>query len=211
MIFYTMDKIISALQTIVLATKQNSPFVIKIIGILLLLNIINRLLSNSLNRLGIIPRTWHGLMGIFFSPFLHRDLTHLFFNSIPLFVLANLILLDGKSVFYIVSLMIIVLSGLSIWLIGRRAIHIGASSLVMGYFGYILANAYFQITATTIILVILCIYYFGGLLVINLIPSEKDVSWEGHIFGFLSGIFTAYYYPVVVQWLNLYSTKMILQ
>ena len=191
-----MDQIIVALQAIILSIKQNSVFVFGIIGLLWLLNIINRILSNRLNLLGIIPRTTHGLIGIFFSPFLHRDFNHLFFNSIPLFVLANLVLLNGRTMFYLVSLMITVLSGFSIWVIGRRAIHIGASSIIMGYFGYLLANAYFQVTATTIILGILCIYYFGGL-VFNLFPGERDVSWEGHVFGFLAGIATAYWAPYI--------------
>lgn len=195
-----MEQIIIALQAIILSVKQNSAFVLSIIGLLLLINIINRIFGARLNIMGIIPRTIHGLIGIFCSPFLHRDFNHLFFNSIPLFVLANLVLLNGRTEFYIVSLMITVLSGFSIWLIGRRAIHIGASSIIMGYFGYLLANAYFQVTATTIILGILCLYYFGGL-VLNLFPSERDVSWEGHVFGFLAGIATACWTPTVVSWI----------
>jgi membrane associated rhomboid family serine protease len=195
-----MDQIIIALQAIILSVKQNSVFVFGIIGLLLFINIINRIFGDRLNLLGIIPRTTHGLIGIFSSPFLHRDFNHLFFNSIPLFVLANLVLLDGRTVFYIVSTMITVLSGFSIWIIGRRAIHIGASSIIMGYFGYLLANAYFQVTATTIILGILCLYYFGGL-VLSLFPGERDVSWEGHVFGFLAGIATAYWTPAVISYL----------
>jgi membrane associated rhomboid family serine protease len=195
-----MDQITTALQAIILSVKQNSAFVFGIIGLLLLLNIINRMLGNRLNSLGIIPRTARGLIGIFFSPFLHGDFNHLFFNAIPLFVLANLVLLNGKEAFYIISLMIIVLSGFSLWLLGRRAIHIGASSLIMGYFGYLLANAYFQINATTIILGVLCLYYFGGL-VSSLFPGEKDVSWEGHVFGFFAGIATAYWHPTITAYL----------
>lgn len=193
-----MDQIAVTLQTIILSIKQNTIFVLGLIALLFLITIINRLLGNRLNYLGIIPRTTRGLIGIFFSPFLHRDFNHLFFNSIPLFVLANLVLLNGRTAFYIVSVMIIILSGLGIWLIGRRAIHIGASSLIMGYFGYLLFNAYFSINTMTIILSALCIYYFGGL-VANLFPGEKDVSWEGHVLGFLAGILTAYWYPIAAR------------
>jgi membrane associated rhomboid family serine protease len=193
-----MNQITNALQAIILSVKQNSLFILGIISLLILLNIINRILGNRLNLLGIIPRTTRGLFGIFFSPFLHRDFNHLFFNSIPLFVLANLVLLNGRTAFYIISLMIIVLSGFGIWAVGRRAIHIGASSLIMGYFGYLLANAYFQINATTIVLGVLCLYYFGGLIA-HLIPGEEDVSWEGHILGFLSGVATAYWGPTVIN------------
>jgi membrane associated rhomboid family serine protease len=187
-----MDNITTALQDIVFSTKQNSLFVLGIIGLLLLINIINRISGNKLNYLGIIPRTGRGIVGILFSPFLHRDFNHLFFNSVPLFVLANLVLLNGRKAFYMISLSIIILSGLSTWLAGRRAIHVGASGVIMGYFGYLLAHAYFNINATTIILGVLCIYYFGSLFV-NLFPGKKDVSWENHVLGFLSGIATAYF------------------
>lgn len=197
-----MDQIIPALQIIIISIKKNTVFVLSIIALLLLLNIINRLLGNRLNYLGIIPRTARGLIGVFFSPFLHRDFNHLFFNSIPLFVLANLVLLNGRTAFYIISFITIALSGLGVWLFGRRAIHVGASGLIMGYFGYLLANVYFSINTTTIILGILCLYYFGGL-VINLFPGEKDVSWEGHVFGFIAGIITAYCYPIFISFFRI--------
>ena len=41
------------------------------------------------------------------------------------------------------------------------------------------------------------LYYFGGIL-FSLLPTEERVSWEGHLFGFLSGVGTmfimAYYF-----------------
>ena len=77
------------------------------------------------------------------------------------------------------------------WALGRRGLHIGASSLISGYFGYILITAYTKPGIITIIPAALAVYYFGGILA-GLIPSEKHVSFEGHIFGFLSGIFCAF-------------------
>jgi membrane associated rhomboid family serine protease len=134
------------------------------------------------------------LTGIFFAPFLHHDFNHLFFNSVPFFILTNLVLLHGQLNFYICSLIIICGGGLGVWLFGRRAVHIGASGLIMGYFGYLLAEAYYNLSAITIILAVLALYYFGGLIFALIPGARKDVSFSGHLFGFLSGVLAAYFF-----------------
>jgi membrane associated rhomboid family serine protease len=172
--------------------QHNFLFALKLLGILWAVQILNKIMDYRLNILGISPRKVRGLPGILFSPFLHGNFTHLFFNSIPFFMLTDLLLTEGKPIFYSVSIEVIVLSGILVWLFGKRGIHIGVSSLIMGYFGYLLGKAYFQFNATTIIVAGLCLYYFGGLF-LALFPSvKKNISWEGHVFGFLSGIFAAF-------------------
>lgn len=161
------------------------------LGLILLLgfiNVINKLTNNILFVFGIIPRHIFGLLGIFCSPFLHGNFNHLFFNAIPLFFLMNMILVYGQVVFIKASLIIMVLSGGLTWLFGRTAIHLGASGVIMGYFGFLAINAYLAPSFLSLMLIVLCLYYFGGL-VASLIPIDSDgVSVEGHIFGFLSGI-----------------------
>lgn len=194
-----LEKLANEVQSVITSMQHNMLFSLKIIGILWAIQIINLLTKYNLNNLGIRTRSISGLSGILFSPFLHGGFNHLFFNTIPLFVLSALVLLDGYVVFYYVSCTIIILSGLLIWLFGQRGIHVGASGLIMGYFGYLLAKAYFHITGTTIILAGICLYYFGGL-VLSLFPgAKKNVSWEGHIFGLLAGIFVAYYLPHIMK------------
>lgn len=192
-----MQTIANAIQLIINSFIYNSKIVLILLLILWLCQLVNRMLRYGPNHLGIIPRTLIGLRGIIFSPFLHGDFNHLFFNSIPFFVLANLVLIRGTLVFYIVSLFIIVVGGFMLWLFGKRGIHIGASTLIMGYFGYLLAEAYFQVNATTVILALICLYYFGGL-VLALFPGKKYISWEGHLCGFIAGVTIAYAYPFVV-------------
>jgi membrane associated rhomboid family serine protease len=187
-----MQAIANALHLIVVSTQHNFVFSITLVGILWAIQIVNTVFGNGLNRLGIVPRTAVGLRGIVFSPLLHGDFNHLFFNSIPLFMLSNLVLLNGRVMFYAVTLFVVVVGGLAIWLFGKRGVHIGASSLIMGYFGYLLAGAYFKFDATAIILALIALYYFGGLL-LSLFPGEKHVSWEGHVFGAAAGVLAAYY------------------
>lgn len=185
-----MQSFINALEYLIAQTQVNLPLVLYILGGLWAFNIVNFIIGKPFNLLGIYPRTWHGLIGIPISPILHGNLGHLFFNSIPLFFLMNFILLDGLYIFCFVTLGITLISGTIVWIIGRSAFHIGASSLIMGYFSYLLIQAYRHPSAYSVILAILCIYYFGGLL-LQLFPSDVQVSWEGHVSGFVAGILVA--------------------
>ncbi len=200
-----LEKLSTEIQQLTIATQINALFALKIVGLLWLIQIINRIMQYQLNGLGVRPRTIRGLIGVIFAPILHGNFNHLFFNSIPLFALADLILIEGEVIFYYVSGTIIIVSGFLTWLFGRRGIHIGASGLIMGYFGYLLSKAYFHLTATTVILAGICLYYFGGLF-LSLFPgAKKNVSWEGHVYGFLAGIFTAYCLPQILQLADLFK------
>lgn len=183
------------IQTTITAMHFNMLVAFYIVGILWLIHIINYLVQYNLNMLGIRPRKFKGLIGIVFAPFLHADFNHLFFNSVPLLALSSLILAQGRLAFYYVSTVIIISSGILTWIFGRRGIQIGASGVIMGYFGYLLFNSYVHFNASSVALAGFCLYYFGGLF-FALFPSiQKNISWEGHLCGFASGISTAYYLP----------------
>lgn len=192
-----MDNFIQQLQDTVASLQNNIPFLLILMAALWAIHLLNWLLHYRLNILGIYPRTWHGFIGIFCSPFLHGDFNHLFFNSIPLFILACFISLQGWQVFYCVSAIIILLGGFAVWLFGRPAIHVGASGLIMGYWSYLLLNTYRQPTLVGVVLGIVGLYYLGAGLALNLLPRERS-SWEAHIFGFAAGIAAAYLCPLVL-------------
>ncbi len=175
---------------------QQSSFYLKpwceVIGILWLINIGNWLTGSYLNIFGILPRRLFGLIGILFAPILHDGFRHLFFNTIPLFVLGiALLATEGTVNFIWITLVIVVLSGLAVWLIARQGVHIGASGLISGYFSYILVTAYQHPSAIDVIIAGLAFYYFGGIL-LGLLPMKKKVSWEAHLCGFLAGIACVY-------------------
>ena len=183
------------LERLVTTIQNNLELLLGIVLILWVLQIVNALLRYRLNYLGLLPRTPRGLVGIPISPFLHGNANHLFLNTIPLVVFACFILVGGRDLFFKVTITIILLSGILIWLFGRRAIHIGASSLIMGYWGYLLVNAYHQPTLMTIVLAAVSIYYFGGLF-FGLFPTKQEISWEGHLLGCIAGIMTNYLFPM---------------
>ena len=83
------------------------------------LEIIDAVLGQKLNGLGIEPRTVSGLIGIPLAPLLHADFGHLFANSIPFAVLGFLTIMRGLSTFVIVTATVTVVGGLAVWLLGR--------------------------------------------------------------------------------------------
>ncbi len=169
-------------------SKHYLPTMLLWLGALWVFNLINWLLLGSkLNVLGIRPRRVWGLVGILFAPILHANFTHLLFNTVPLFCLGLFVMSMGLNNFYWSTIIICVVSGFSVWCIARRGIHIGASALIAGYFGYVVASAYIQPTFTTFFCAGVALYYFGGIL-FSLFPTEETTSWEGHLTGFLAGI-----------------------
>lgn len=152
-------------------------------------------LRNALGRvLGIRPRQLVGLPGILCSPFLHRDIGHLIANTVPFVVLGWLILLQsnfqGGGNFPAITVTILLISGAGTWLFGREAVHLGASSIVFGYIGFLLVNVYAAgPTLLTLGVAVLVVWMYGSQLW-NILPSseQKTMSWEGHLFGFMGGV-----------------------
>jgi membrane associated rhomboid family serine protease len=150
------------------------------------------LLGGALDGLGIQPRTVTGLRGIPLMPLLHNGLGHLLANTVPFLVLGWLVMLRHRGEFFVVSAVVILVSGLGVWLFGGgRTVHIGASGLVFGYFGYLLLRAYFERSLLAILLAAVVILFYGGF-VWGIVPLRMGISWQAHFFGFLGGVLAAY-------------------
>ncbi|MEM9976552.1 MAG: rhomboid family intramembrane serine protease [Cyanobacteria bacterium P01_D01_bin.2] len=150
-------------------------------------------LGSGLNRLlGIRPRQPLGLLGIVFSPFLHRNASHLIANTLPFAILGWLVLIQGLDNFYALSVAILLVSGLGTWIFGRSAIHLGASGLIFGYLGYLIARGYLEVTLMTLGLAFVVMLLYGDQFW-TMLPDSDDttLSWEGHMFGFLGGVLAA--------------------
>lgn len=151
---------------------------------------VNALLDHRLNRWGILPRTLAGLVGIPLSPFLHGSFAHLILNTVPLVTLGGLVALQGTRLFLTVSLWITLLSGAALWLLGRSAYHVGASSVLFGYFGYLVARGWHERSVTALLVAVLTLGLYGGI-VWGVLPTRSYISWEGHLFGLLAGVLVA--------------------
>jgi membrane associated rhomboid family serine protease len=169
---------------------QQMPWLLGYVALLWGIECINALLNHRLNRWGILPRTLTGLVGIPLSPFLHGSFAHLILNTVPLATLGSFVALYGTRIFLAVSLWIMLLSGAALWLFGRSAYHVGASSVLFGYFGYLVARGWYERSVTAVLVAFLTLVLYGGI-VWGALPMRPYISWEGHLFGLLAGVLVA--------------------
>jgi membrane associated rhomboid family serine protease len=153
-----------------------------------LVKIIELLFETDLSGFGIYPLTLKGLPGILISPFIHADFTHLFNNTLPLFLLSVALFYFYSEVALKVFIWTYLLTGLLVWLAGREAWHIGASGLVYGLASFLffsgIIRRYFRLVALSLLIV-----FLYGSMVWGLFPGVyKNVSWESHMLGFFSGV-----------------------
>lgn len=154
------------------------------------LEILDTFLGGALNRFGILPRTFVGLRGILFAPFLHGNFPHLIANTAPFLVLGWLVMLRRTSDFFGVSAIVMLIGGLGTWLFGSLAFHIGASGVIFGYLGFLLSRGYFERRFGSILFSLVVGLLYGGL-IWGVLPGQPGISWEGHLFGFIGGIVAA--------------------
>jgi len=143
---------------------------------------------------GIYPRTFSGLQGVIFSPFIHSDLDHLYNNSVPLLILlAVLQYFYAKQTIGVLTVGI-VMSGIITWLIGRPSFHIGASGLIYVLFSFIffkgLLTRYYRLIALSLAVIMI----YGGMVWYVFPKVDNAISWEGHLGGFITGCFLAIAY-----------------
>ena len=145
----------------------------------------------NFNRYGIYPLTWKGLRGVFFSPFIHSGILHLFHNSFPLFVLSAMLLYFYRSISFQVLVYGTLLTGLFTWIIARPAYHIGASGVIYLLFSFVffsgIIRKYYRLVAMSLVVV-----FLYGSMVWYILPIKQDISWEGHLSGFVVGLFFAF-------------------
>src|SRR5262245_47052109 len=148
--------------------------------------------SGVREHLGIRSQTMLGLIGIPLAPFLHGDLTHLASNTLPFVVLGAVILARSLREFVLVTILVALGSGLGAWWFGDKGqVHLGASGLIMGYFGFLVARGLLERTLLSLAIAAAVGFYYGGL-VWQVIPRDEHISWQTHLFGLLSGLICAW-------------------
>ncbi len=147
--------------------------------------------GDNFNEYGIYPQTLLGLRGIIFSPFLHGSIEHLLSNSIPLLVMLASLFYFYEGIATKVLLWGIFLTGFLTWTFARPSYHIGASGVVYFLVSFIFFSGvfrkYYRLAAVSLIVV-----FLYGSTVWYIFPIEEQISWEGHLSGFLVGFVFAF-------------------
>ncbi|MFA6404248.1 MAG: rhomboid family intramembrane serine protease [Salinivirgaceae bacterium] len=151
------------------------------------------ILDLDMSLIGISPTKISGLLGIMLSPFAHGGWTHLIANSISFIILGTLLFYFYRLVAYPVFFINWFISGILLWFGGRTTIHIGASGLVYGLAFFIFFSGVFRKDKRLGALSMIVVFLYGSM-VWGMVPQGGNISWEGHLFGALSGISLAWYF-----------------
>lgn len=188
--------------------------------------------AGAARRLGIVPRTWGGLPGVVFGCFVHLSWRHFAWNALALLLLGPCVLraapsataaephsrggrgaccgIAGVAPFMAASAFISVTSGFCVWCLARPAIHAGASGIVCGYVGLLLALTLRQrdVPMGSLLMVLSVVVCYGSVVLLSkpaaghnssrLLLYEactsRTTSSEQHTFGFLSGVASALFF-----------------
>jgi membrane associated rhomboid family serine protease len=164
------------------------------VAVLWTVYLVNLLLGGWLLRYGVIPRTDVGLRGILFAPFLHVNLAHIVANTVPFVILGWLVTLRDQRHFLTVTAIAMLGAGIFAWLFGAPgSVHVGASGVVFGYLGFLMLSGWFDRSIAAIMISVAVTVVWGGL-VFGVLPGMPGVSWQGHLGGFVGGVFAARHY-----------------
>lgn len=158
-----------------------------------IIEVINLLMGHSLNQwFGLRPRSVSGLVGIPLMPLLHGGIGHLAANTLPLGVLGVIGLVVAPQRFWQASILIVLLSGLAVWIFARGGTVVGASGLIFGWFGFLVTLGILERSGRAIAGAALVILIYGGMIWGVVPQGNVKVSWEAHLFGALAGAVVAY-------------------
>jgi membrane associated rhomboid family serine protease len=165
--------------------------VIGLLALMWLSEFVDQATPLDLDYYGIRPRTLGGLLGIPLAPLLHGSFAHLVANA-GAFLILGLTIAYTTRRFWTVTIAVTLLGGLGVWLLGDPGtVTIGASGVVYGYGAFLVAWGLFTRRLLAVVVAVAVVLVYGGL-VWGVLPSNPMVSWQGHLFGAIAGVLTAW-------------------
>jgi membrane associated rhomboid family serine protease len=182
------------------AWKVGATAIVTFVALLYVIELVDQLSGDRLERHGIRPLEADGLWGIIFAPLLHANWGHLIANTVPALVLGFLVTLAGMSRFVWATAIIWIVGGFGTWLLGNlgqcrlETNHIGASGLIFGWLAFLLVFGWLTRHVWQIVTSVIVFVIYGGILwgAVPVLDQCGGVSWQGHLFGALAGVLAAY-------------------
>ncbi|WP_069301785.1 rhomboid family intramembrane serine protease [Neptunicoccus sediminis] len=170
---------------------RRAAALVAFVALLWAVQVINWIIGYGLNpAFGLIPRYLGGLDGVIAMPLLHGSFAHLMANTPLLLVMGGLLVATTTRALLAVNAMVIGLGGGLVWLFGGSAIHIGASGLVFGWFGFLVTRGLVDRSPITLGAALVVGVLYGSILW-GVLPGQPGVSWEAHLFGAIAGAVAA--------------------
>ena len=161
----------------------------------------------DLAQYGLAPQTLKGLRGILTMPLLHGDFGHIVSNSFPILILGTCLFYFYKEIAFKVFFISYIACGTFVWLFAysdHNNVHIGASGLVYALAGFLFISGIIRKNKALFGVALLITFLYGTIIwgvlptdfqkAIHYIEDRTNISWQGHLFGFLSGVALAYVY-----------------
>jgi hypothetical protein len=103
-----------------------------------------------------------------------------------------------KPIAWPVFFWIYFISGIWLWVGGRNNdvvlfYHFGASILIYGFSTFLFFSGVFRKHKQLMVVSSIVVFLYGSI-TWGIFPVDESVSWEGHLFGALSGVLVAYFY-----------------
>ena len=80
-----------------------------------------------------------------------------------------------------------------VWIAARASFHIGASGIIYGLASFLFFSGLIHKKRSLASLSLLIVFIYGGM-VWGVLPLKPEISWESHLFGALTGLFTALFF-----------------
>ena len=177
--------------------QRNFKLALKIalvlVGVLWVILIVDNVFGLGLNRFGLRPKHFEGLIGIFTAPLLHSGAEHLFSNTLPLIVsMTTILYLYPRSAMRVMPI-IWMCSGLLAWVIGRPSLHFGASGFVYGLLAYVFISGLLRLDMRSVAVSVM-VWFLYGSMIWGVLPIRPNMSWELHLGGAILGVALAIVY-----------------
>lgn len=143
--------------------------------------------------LGVYPREISGLIGILTGPLIHGSWDHLINNSFPLLILGAGIFYFFRNIAWQVLIVSYLSPGFATWVAARPSFHIGISGVIYSLAFFVFFSGVFRKDVKSITLSLLTAFWYGSM-VWGVLPGKQGISWEGHLFGAMTGIALAFYF-----------------
>jgi len=164
-----------------------------LIAIMGIVHFIQYIFDWKIHVYGIYPRKISGLRGIFLMPFIHGDKYHLLNNATSFFILCSTLFYFYKKIALKVLFWVMIIGGIWTWLLARESYHIGMSGVIYGLFSFLLISGFLR-KNTQLVWVSFFVVFVYGSMVWGIFPLKVEISYEGHLWGFIAGIVLALYY-----------------
>lgn len=166
------------------------PFLL--VCVLWIIFMLDRTFQLELYHWGIKPLQIETWKGVFTMPLIHSqaDFSHIINNSIPLYILTACLIYFYRQISLPVFLILWIIPGILVLsLAGGKSYHIGISGVIYALFGFLMISGVVRKFKPVQAITLFVVFLYGSL-IYGVFPTDEPISWEGHLFGLVTGVIT---------------------